>query len=228
MPNLLQINLSVVIQGCEEESGQPYQNEVGYCFELFRRALEQRDEFAWTALQKQYARLIQGWIQTRAFNTMSTDEREDVVQETWTRFWRTLTRYTAPLALRFKHTGALLSYLNKCVFSATIDYQRRVSKHKRLQSRLERESADLYTSSQPSIERQLINQQKLEALREWIATHVTDHQERLILKCSFEDGLKPQEIVSQHPNAFPNVRTVYRVKERILKRARRAFEMSIF
>ncbi len=56
----------------------------------------------------------------------------------------------------------------------------------------------------------------------WIAENVTDPKERLILHFSFELNMPPAEIAEQHPDHFPDAQSVRRIKERVLKRARRA------
>lgn len=227
-PNFHELSVKMIIDGCEEEAKKPREEEEGYCFELFRRGMEEQDNQAWQALQTQYGRLIHSWIHNRMPNTLSNEEREDLIQDTWTNFYSSLTKHSIPLSNNFRHVGALLSYLSKCVLTSTIDYQRRLAKHRKLQQRLEMETEKWYLAPDVSVLEQIAEQKRIRAIREWIDKNVTDPKEQLVLSCSFETGLKPKEIYDRYPHMFKNVQTVYRVKERILKRARRSFKMAVF
>ena len=59
-------------------------------------------------------------------------------------------------------------------------------------------------------------------MRAWIREHVDDPAERLLLDLVYRQGLAPAEIAQQHPDMFADVKQVYRIHERLLKRARRA------
>ncbi len=85
-----------------------------------------------------------------------------------------------------------------------------------------------YSPPDASVLRKISEQRQVRAIREWIEKNVTDPKEQIVLACSFETGMKPKEIYDRYPDMFANVQTVYRVKERILKRARRSFKMAVF
>ncbi|MGB0386697.1 MAG: RNA polymerase sigma factor [Ardenticatenaceae bacterium] len=223
-----QLSINTVVQGCQNEAQRPREEEQGYCFELFRRAVENQDNQAWEALHQQYGRLIHSWIHGRTANTLSIEEREDLIQDIWTNFYSSLVKYSIPLNKNFKHVGALLSYLNKCVITAIIDHQRRLAKQKRIQKKLEMESHKSYSAPDASVLGRISEQKQVEAVKEWIEKNVTDPKEQIVLVCSFEMELKPKEIYERYPTMFSNVQTVYRVKERLLKRARRSFKMAVF
>ncbi len=59
---LRHMDLDSVIQKCHAESRQERQREHGYCFELFRRTLEESDQAAWAAIAAQYRQLMLSWI----------------------------------------------------------------------------------------------------------------------------------------------------------------------
>ncbi len=67
---------------------------------------------------------------------------------------------------------------------------------------------------------------QIKAVKEWLSKNITDPQEKLIVHCSYELNMTPRDIYKRHPYKFENVRRVYRVKERILRRAKRTFELS--
>ena len=224
MTNLPQLSLNAVVEGCQDEAQKRRELELGHCFELFRRAIEEQQHLAWEAVIKQYNRLIYSWLHARTFQSLMPDEKEDLVQDAWAKFWKTLKNYGIPLKSRFKHVGALLNYLKKCLITATIDYQRRVARKKPLQKKLEAEPEAVSPATDDSVIGRLSAEAEAVAVREWISKHVTDKKELLVLRYSFEQGLKPSQIIKRHPELFSNTKTIYRIKERVLKRARRYFE----
>ena len=113
--NLSDWTIADIVLACRQESQQPRKEEKGHCFELFRRALDTHDELAWSALQEQYEGLIRGWLYATSVVPVSPQVIEDLLQETWMRFWRTLSQQSLSLDERFEHVGGLLNYLQRCV-----------------------------------------------------------------------------------------------------------------
>lgn len=214
------LSLAQIIQQCQQESTQTRQQEAGYCFELFRRAFEQLDTAAWEAIQQQYRRLLLNWVHTSSQGALSSEELEDIGQDTWLRFWRTLSRHTQPFSQRFPHIGAALNYLNQCAISAFLDYERKLQRQKQLHTLLiiEKEQGVQWDEQEETAEKT----EQIHLVREWVANEVKDPQEKLLLSLSYEHNLSPTDIVSHYPTHFANAAEVYRVKERILKRAKRA------
>lgn len=215
--------LDEIICGCRLESQQPRADEVGYCFALFERAIDEGDEAAWAALQGQYQRLIFDWLYTAARGSLNQTEVEDLVQEVWAKFWRTLSRRPQPLADSFDHAGALLRYLNCCAISTFLDYQQGIQRRRQVEEQLTGQAGQrlLARPRETAVER-LHQSEQLERVLDWIGRHVTDCRERLILQLSYGYDLAPVEIAARHPDQFTSARQVRQIKDRILKRARRA------
>lgn len=228
MINFYQLSLETVIEGYDKELKRPREEEVGYGFELFRRAIEERNHLAWEALYQRHCRLIYSWIHTSVSHRLSKQEKEDLIQETWMKFYRNIIRGTVPLSSKFQHVGALFNYLKKCVLTVIRDYQRRQAKEDKLQKKLELDRSRLYSPPETVVLSRMSKQAKSNAVKKWIIRNVTDPQEKLIVTCSYQQGLTPREIVKRYPDQFHSVQKVYRIKERILKRARRSFELTIW
>ncbi|NJP04586.1 MAG: sigma-70 family RNA polymerase sigma factor [Chloroflexaceae bacterium] len=214
--------LDAIIRGCQEEAArQDRASEQGYCFELFRRALEEREDDAWAAIHLQYSRLALQWCYT--YNPESgQEEAEDIVREALERFWRTLR--LVQITEKFEHVGALLKYLNQCVISTVQDHRRSEERRKRLFERLslmEAARPPRASPEQEALDRMFWNEQ-IAQVRAWVAEHVSDDQELIVLKESFQNGLKPSEIARRYPQFFADAQAVFRIKERIIKRMRRA------
>jgi ribosomal protein S17E len=151
---------------------------------------------------------------------------EEIAPEALPKFWQTLTRSSTPLAERFAHVGALLKYLKRCTISIFRERERRIQRRERIRQRLESTNQDIpvQTESEEELLTRIDQEKLLQMVQRWIRTYVTDHQERRILCLSYEYGLTPAEIVKRYPQEFTDTQTVRRVKERILKRARRALK----
>ncbi|OQY47555.1 MAG: hypothetical protein B6242_04750 [Anaerolineaceae bacterium 4572_78] len=223
--NLPDLPLEIIIKGCQDESKHDRKNEKGYCFELFRRALDGKDENAWGAIDSQYHRLVLSWIQAKN-PKLSQDEIEDLGQDTLQKFFNTLTRHDDLIVERFKHVGALLKYLNRCAITTMLDYQRYIQRVARLQERLQvvYDKEVLGLTTEQKVLDQIYWEAELDKFKEWLWKNVTNPLEQKILQYSFEEGLTPIEITEFYPDDFPDVQTVRRVKERVLKRIRRALK----
>jgi hypothetical protein len=218
-----ELSTDAIIQGCQAEAAQPRAEESGYCFELFRRALEEGETSAWLAIDQQYRQLILHWGQDCAPD-LPRQEVERAVTATLPKFWQSLTRSAEPLTRRFVHVGAILKYLKQCTVSVLLDHRRQLERRERLRQRLESESYPVagQDSTEEALTERLAQEQLLQRVRAWIQSNVTDTQERLVLSLSYQTGLSPGEIAERYPQEFPDAQTVRRIKERILKRARRA------
>lgn len=220
---LARLRLEAVITGCREEQQRARRDELGYCFELFRRALEERDQTAWGAIDAQYRRLLLDWVYA-ARGAETPEEAEDTAREALARFWRTLAGKEGPVGARFPHIGALLKYLQQCVVSTVLDARRRDQQRARLAERLR--ANELLAPAAPGPEEQAVEfadrADQIARVRGWVQSAVSDPAEQLVLQLSYRDGLTPQEIAQRHPAEFPDAAAVRQIKERVLRRARRA------
>ena len=66
---LRHISLAEIIRRCQEEARQTRDKEQGHCFELFQRALGDRQPGAWEAVQQQYQRRVLGWLYKAGVNS---------------------------------------------------------------------------------------------------------------------------------------------------------------
>jgi RNA polymerase sigma factor (sigma-70 family) len=220
------MELEQVAQGCRAEAQRSRALETGYCFELFRRAIEALDQRAWALIAEQYQRLILEWVHGAAEPALA----EELAREAFERFWRTLAGRCNPLAGRFPHVGALLKYLQQCAISTVLDRRRRTQQQTRLHERLQ-QHASLDGAISPGPEEMVIEEVDRTALlkrvQHWVAHHVTDPRERLVLQLSYTSELSPLEIAQRYPQQFADAANVRQIKERVLRRARRALLDSV-
>ncbi len=185
---LSDLDLTQVVERCADEAKQDRSAEIGYCFELFRRALEERVDAAWLAIEQQYGRLILTWLYNSAKGKgLDPDEADELKTQALARFWRSLTQRPLHLAARFAHVGALLRYLNQCAVTTVLDQRRKDQRYARLQQKLERERSALPFQPGPiqaSLDR-VAQEERVAQVFAWFRQEVSDPQEQLLLHLSF-------------------------------------------
>jgi DNA-directed RNA polymerase specialized sigma24 family protein len=218
-----QLSIDEIIQGCQDESTRPRSQETGYCFELFRRALEEQEQAAWQAIDKQYRRLIRHWVHNCS-TEIPREKAEEIVPDALPKFWYALTNSATPLTERFSHIGAILNYLKQCTISVFHEHQRQHHRTERIKQRLEtpQDAGLAHVDPEEELLSRIDQERLLQLVQNWVKTYVTDVQEQRVLFLSYEQGLTPTEIAQHYPSEFADAPTVRRVKERVLKRARRA------
>ena len=70
---------------------------------------------------------------------------------------------------------------------------------------------------------QKVQASRCTAVRHWLAEHCRNEAELLVYRLTYEEELKPRQIVAQHPEHFPAVQDVYRIKQRLYRRIQRNF-----
>jgi RNA polymerase sigma factor (sigma-70 family) len=216
------LSVDEVAAGCHDEARRPRREELGYCFELFCRALDDRSQVAWQALAAQYHHLILEWVYAAA-HPADPAEAEEAAREALERFWRTLAGQSEPVARRFAHAGALLNYLQQCAVCTVLDRRRRAGRLARLEARLQAEAglAPVVPGPEELAVERIERAEQLRRARAWVE-QIADPLERQVLGLSFGAGLSPAEIAARHPELFADAQAVRQLKERVLRRARRA------
>lgn len=216
--------LSQLIAGCSQEQAQLSPTNE-YCFELFRRALDQGNERAWINIQQQFRPLFIRWVLESVAVEVDHFIVEDMLQVALERFWLALSVSERPLAERFPYLGALLKYMKLCIKSACWEWQRGEMRQDRIHRRLV--AATFAAPVQRPLEQLWV--QKAEAarrdgVRRWLLEHCQDEAEMLVYRLTYEEELKPRQIAARYPEYFPAVEDVYRIKLRLYRRVQRAFE----
>ncbi|MEA3396430.1 MAG: sigma factor [Chloroflexota bacterium] len=203
--------LNEVQQRCAQEQQSSSVTPPGwlsFCFELFRRALVERNAPAWAMICEQYHRLMLSWAKR---NPTHAGDVEDIVQEAWAKFWRAV---TPDIFSNFTGIGSVLSYLKRCVRSVRVDQTRAGVREERLWEALAISSRE----GDSSLERDVLTRDVHQQCLEHIYAQLTDAAERRVVYLSFALDLKPAEIASRYPEHFAAAREVSRIKERVLRR----------
>jgi hypothetical protein len=202
---------------CAQETQHYFQqrsHDTSYCFELFRRALEARDQAAWEIICIQYQPLVSGWVRQHRGFEATGEEIQYFVNGAFGKISGTL---TPGKFSHFSDIGALLRYLKMCVHSVIVDHNR-VTEQRDL---ADLEDASEKPSPEPSVEEQAMDDSYRQAFWEWINARLQDEQERAVIYGSFSLDLKPQELCEHFRSLFTDVDEVYRVKQNVIARLRR-------
>lgn len=218
--------LAEVVRRCAQETELFFQRrsyDSRYCYELFRRAVFERNEHAWERIYAQYRSLVGSWV-TRHTSFHQTGEEVDFfINRAFEKLWSALTpdRFE-----QFPDLKSLLRYLQMCVHSTIIDFTRSMEG-----------SQVVHFDDHPGLEKQAqdvtfdeMAAKRLDRKGLWdmLLARVKDEQERAVLHDSFVLDLKPRELYARHSKLFASVDEVYRVKENLLARLRRDTEVQAF
>lgn len=213
--SLTEMSVASLCDRCRAETrhfhgGQPHDDR--FCFELVRRAVEARDEHCWRELTEIYAEQVASWCRRSG---AGEGEVEEMAAAAWVKFWQ---HYTVrKLADANGATAAPLAYLKLCARSAVLDERRR-------QARAQSHETVAYEWTDAPDAVAELDPARLDAAAFWslIAEHLHDAREQVVVRLTYELGLKPAEIYALHAERFADVREVYKITRNILDRLRRS------
>ena len=205
------LNVSGLAQRCRQETDRFFRENSAdnrYCFELFRRAILHKNEYAWELLTRQYNGLVTGWVRRHEQLPLLNDDPEEFVSRALLQFWHAM---TPEKFAQFTSLEALLSYLKMCSWSAVA-----MEARKKRVEQIELESAYGAGSSGDLAS-------DLRAGELWAAVEQVckNDEERCVAESAFVFDMKAGEISQTHPDLFSSVKQVYRVKENLTARLRR-------
>jgi DNA-directed RNA polymerase specialized sigma24 family protein len=187
--------------------------EAGY--ELFRRAIVERDNEAWAAIYTHYRQLLISWARNACARAPSVCQYEDIADRALARAWSAL---TAEQFAQFPSLAALLAYLRTCVGAAAIDAAR-------AEATRERAYQKLGLPSVTTPEELVLGAQSRDELWRLLNKLVSNEHERIILIESFVLGLPPRMILERHLDRFADVPAIYGAKRNLLNRLERSRDL---
>lgn len=218
--------LADLARDCAQETSRFFRDQnydPRYCFELFRKAILERDQFAWDAVFAQYGPLVSRWVQQHSRFEATGEEVQYFVNRAFEKIWVAL----APEKFQaFTELGPLLRYLKMCVHSVISDYGRSQELAELLS--LAEESAVEIADSSPSLEEKAL--ERTDRLKFWEAVNLRlqDEKERRVVYDSFVLGLKPRQVFERMSGLFASIDEIYLVKQNVLARLRRDPEIRLF
>jgi DNA-directed RNA polymerase specialized sigma24 family protein len=191
----------------------PYAQIEGH--ELFRRAIVEGDEMAWSEGIRRYRTLLVYWASRSAAKASIGECGDDIADQAISRAWTALS--TACFD-RFPNLAAILAYLRACVASAVIDCARGQQAAERLAQAFE--LPQVATPEEIAIERH-----DRQALWQIVLSNVQNEQERVVLVEMFVYALPPRTIVARYPHLFASAHDVYNAKRNVFERLKRCPEL---
>ncbi len=214
---LSQMPIADVVVACREETARFLRHELahdGFCFELFRRAVGERDEAAWAAVFAQYHGMVRGWVRHHPAAPPDRGDDDYWLNRAFERFWNAV---GTDRVAAFPNIAALLRYLKMCVHSVLLDESRArgAAPTTPLEALREQDAASDVADSVAD---------QLAASDLWAAVDAEagSEAERLVARLCFVLGLKPREIHERHSEYFSSVDDVYRTKRNLFDRLRRS------
>jgi hypothetical protein len=214
--------LSDLARRCREETlrflrGQD--RDDAYCFEIFKRAVVDRDDAAWEAIVSQYRGIVLAYVGQHTAAVVLRESDDYWLNRAFQRFWSAVgpERFAA-----FPDLPALLKYLKLCVHSVLLDELRG------RRAALSLDEVPEVTPSGANAEYAVLSELSGEQL--WLAIKQELHgeAEEKVAFLSFARDLKPAEIAERHSRLFATVADVYRIKRNIIERLRRSPEIRAF
>ena len=190
-------------------------NDAVY-YDLFRRAIEQRDADAWADISRHYRGLLAAWAAQSSARGLIAEQPEDIADQAFARAWAALSsaRFSA-----FPHIASLLAYLRTCVRATVIDHAREQAGQLRAVQSIE--AAVVSAAPEQAV------LEKLDRTEIWgLIIRITSNlQEQIIVRESLVYALPPRAIQARHPDMFADVMQVYRVKRNLINRFQRNREL---
>lgn len=218
-PDLNALTLAGLSHRCGQETESFFQRaayDPAYCYELFRRALLERNQRAYDCLYSQYQPLVAGWVERHPSFPGSGEEVQYFVNRAFEKLWQAL---TPDKFRRFSDLKALLSYLKLCTHSVVIDQARA-----RQRALLDEEPGEAILAGQAAatnVEGDAIDTAQQQEFWRLINERLAGEKEQAVVFGSFVLAMKPAELQQHYAHLFSDVHDVYRTKQNVLERLRR-------
>jgi DNA-directed RNA polymerase specialized sigma24 family protein len=219
--DLTRLSVHALARHCADESRSFYRHEEHDprpAYELFRRALVERDEIAWEYIYQQYLPLVEHWVRRTGAFTNTGESSDYFVSAAFARFWRAI---PAARFGNFPNLAALLNYLRRCASCVVIDSIRAHSYNELVpESTVEHQLSTMHGAADEASER-------IDRMEFWgqVTALLNTEAERALVHCSFVLGMKPGAIFEQRPDLFASIDEVYTLKRNVLTRLRRCAEL---
>jgi RNA polymerase sigma factor (sigma-70 family) len=222
--DLQKLNISALRFRCAEESDRFFRRQSydpRFCYEIFRRAVLDRDEHAWEQLYIQYRPLVTGWVERHSLFPGFHEEAQYFVNRAFEKMW---TAISPEKFENFPDLKSILRYLQMCVHSVLVDTARSAERSQLFEEESE-ERSELYQADDLDPEATVVELAENQELWQWLNTRLKDERERCVLYGSFVLDMKPAEVFQAYKGMFKHVREVYAVKDNLLARLRRDDEL---
>ncbi len=209
-------SLEEVARRCREETDRFFRrlaHDTQYCYDLFRRALAQRNGDAFELLMRNYRALVDGWVRRHPKFGQTGEDAELFSNTAFERLWIAIT----PAGFgRFADLPSLLRYLQMCAHCSVADYVRSAEPTVPLDPGDPDQPA-----REPAAPEPVLSSAERSEIWQAVGAEMRTEKERIVLRGCYALGMKPSEVYEEYPVAFASVQDVYRTKQNVLERLRR-------
>jgi DNA-directed RNA polymerase specialized sigma24 family protein len=188
------------------------------CYELFRRAIVERDQSAWAQIHAHYRVLLIAWARQSSVSLLIPEQLEDIADQALARAWSAL---TPARFVEFPELPALLAYLRTCVATVLIDMARAEATRTRTLQKLS-------PGAPSSPEEIVIDAIEQAALWRIVSTLIVSPQEDLIVRQNIVRGVPPRALLARRPDLFRSIDEVYATKRNLIGRLQRNQDLQRF
>jgi DNA-directed RNA polymerase specialized sigma24 family protein len=204
---------------CYEETLRYYRSEANdgrFGYQLFRRAIVERDEAAWQAVERIYRGQLERWARCHRLYQQAGEEAEALANRALENLWR---RVDPDTFNSFPNLNSLLGYLQRCVYNLVIDQARMRARE---QQRTQALGQALAGQVVPSPQGRALDHVRAGELWETVRAQCRNEREECVAYCYLVLALKPSDILALHGELFPSTATVNAILATLLKRLRRS------
>jgi len=184
-------------------------------YELFRRAIVERDEQSWIESAARYRPLLAAWASRCSASAALTESYDDLADQAFARAWSALSpeRFAS-----FPTLAALLAYMRACVTTTVIDHARSELSRERIAQSIQAEEVT-------TPEQLIMDQFQRQEVWRLAETAISSEQERVVLRETFVYDLPPRAILRRHPDLFADAHVIYTTKRNLFDRLQRCPEL---
>ncbi len=195
-----------------------------YCLEILRRAMAQRDHFAWDVLQQIFSEIVMNWMHCHPCHqaALRHDSEENYVARAFARFWRATINNPR---LEFVTLGAALSFLYASLNGAIIDELRAYARPKEVPLEIDDpDEGHVYSrmlsdaSHMGPLAPEPDDDSEVWQILESMLSNEREHRVAYLL---YYCNLKPRDIIRFCRDEFDSVQEIYRLRRNILERIQR-------
>ncbi len=182
---------------------------------LFRRAIQQRDQTAWTFIYEFYASRVEEWVRgyLSLFGTrLDCQEIESLVNAAFARFFQS---YSAEKLAHSDSLASILCYLKLCTRTVVSNELRRLQARSREVLFDVTDLGSRIVLDDPAA--QVIQSMTTQGLWQVIQEELRNEDERLLIYLTCMRDMTPREISRQYAQRFATPSDIYRMKQNALE-----------
>jgi hypothetical protein len=188
--------------------GEPSNDAYG--LELFRRALQECDSFAWEIIQLHFTEMMLQWMRSHPLRNVARnyDSDENYVAQGFTRFWQAT---IGNKQIQFRSLAAILRYLRASLNCIILDTLRAYSRPREI------------SLPEPGEPGEPVGEDLDDGYEVWevVRSLLTDERQQRVAYLIYHCGLKPREIIQFCSQEFSDIQEIYRLRRSIFERLQR-------